>query len=175
MDGTAMDEPARPRIGAVPADAPPLSTVRRLRHRHIIDRLDYLRALRRLAATMTQSDLARELGITQPSVSSALKSAAKVADPPAGFVGASVYEIAQRFTVGELGRDELLDQLSRWPDPAQFDRLTDPDDDHTPLPGLSRALRDRLLDEQACRVVLDRRKQLGRPTAEMPTNAASGE
>jgi hypothetical protein len=47
-------------------DAAPLSAVRRLRHRHIVDRLDYLRGLRRLAGRMTQSDLAKALGRPNP-------------------------------------------------------------------------------------------------------------
>ena len=170
-----MGETSRPAMGAVPSGAPPLSAVRRLRHRHIIDRLDYLRGLRRLAAGMTQADLARELGLTQPSISSALKSAAKVADPPAGFSGASMYEIAQRFTAGELGRDELVDQLSRWPDGPALDRLSGLKKEHGPLRELSKALRDGLLDQSAYRAVLDRRKRLGRRTAGMPSTAASGE
>lgn len=197
-----MGETSHPAMGAVPSGAPPLAAIRRLRHRHIIDRLDYLRGLRRLAAGMTQADLAKELGLTQPSISSALKSAAKIPDPPAGFSGASVYEIAQRFTAGELGRDELVDQLSRWPDATAFDRLSalesldSPDSvdsldhpdsagppdgvdgaekEHGPLRELSKALRDRLLDEAVYRAVLDRRKRLGRLSVGMPTTAASGE
>lgn len=88
-----MGETSGSSTAAVSSDAPLLAAVRRLRHRHIVDRLDYLRGLRRLAAEMTQAELARELGITQPSISSALRSAAKVADPPAGFCGAGVYEM----------------------------------------------------------------------------------
>jgi len=170
-----MGETSRPTMGAVSASAPPLSAVRRLRHRHIIDRLDYLRGLRRLATGMTQADLARELGLTQPSISSALKSAAKVADPPAGFSGASVYEIAQRFTAGELGRDDLVDELTRWPDPSAFDRSPALDAEQAPLREMSRALRDGLLDESAYRAILDQRQRLGRQPVGMPTTAASGE
>lgn len=177
------DAPPLPTMGAVQSAAPPVSAVRRLRHRHIIDRLDYLRGLRRLAAGMTQADLARELGLTQPSISSALKSAAKVADPPAGFSGASVYEIAQRFTAGELGRDELVDQLSRWPDapgpdrPAALDSVPDPalDNDRSPRRELGKALQDGLLDEAAYRAVLEQRKRLGRLPLGRPSTAAAGE
>lgn len=184
---------SRTAVGAVGSGAPPLSVVRRLRHRHIIDRLDYLRGLRRLATRMTQSDLARELGLTQPSISSALKSAAKVADPPVGFSGASVYEIAQRFTAGELGRDDLVDQLSRWPDAPGVDdgsplgasprHSSLPDGllqadsplDHAPLYELSKALRDGLLDEATYRAVLDQRRRLDRRSLGRPGTTASGE
>ena len=143
-------------------DAAPLSAVRRLRHRHIVDRLDYLRGLRRLAGRMTQSDLAKALGLTQPSISSALKSAAKIADPPPGFSGASVYEIAQRFTAGELHRDELIDQLSRWP--AAGDEAGGPrpvDSDAELLEEMGRALRDGLLDDPTYHAVLGRRTGAG--------------
>lgn len=195
-----MGETSRPTMAAVPSGAPLLSAVRRLRHRHIIDRLDYLRGLRQLASGMTQADLARELGLTQPSISSALKSAAKIADPPAGFSGASVYEIAQRFTAGELTREDLVDQLSRWPDATAFDRLSardglsrdessrdelsrdelshdglSHDGEHGLLRDLSKALDDGLLDESAYRTVLAQRKRLDRPPVELPTAAAAGE
>jgi len=148
-----------------------LSAVRRLRHRHIIDRLDYLRELRRLADGMSQSDIARALGLTQPSISSALKSAAKVPDPPAGFSGATVYEIAQRFTAGELAREDLVDQLGRWQEPTgRRARGRQRIDDE-----LIRALRDGLLDDAAYRAVLDRRRRVGRASDLMPTAAAAGE
>ncbi|WP_188896517.1 hypothetical protein [Microlunatus endophyticus] len=120
---------------------------------------------------MSQSDIARALGLTQPSISSALKSAAKIPDPPAGFSGASVYEIAQRFTAGKLAREDLVDQLGRWQDPntrsAREQRRVDDE--------LTRALRDGLLDDAVYRAVLDRRQRLGRPSHVIPTATAAGE
>jgi hypothetical protein len=111
---------------------------------------------------MTQADLARALGLTQPSISSALKSAAKIADPPAGFSGASVYEIAQRFTAGELSRDELIDQLSRWPESSGSEhggRMAV--DSHVEsLHDLGMALEDGLLDVAAYQAVFVRRTEL---------------
>ncbi|SDS71865.1 MarR family transcriptional regulator [Microlunatus soli] len=136
---------------------PVLSGVRQLRHRHILDRLDYLRGLRRLADGMTQTDLARALGLTQPSISSALKSAAKVADLRPGFSGAGPYEIAQRYVAGELDRDQLIDELARWvPDPTvrAVDNPADPNSE------MRKAVRDGLLDEDAYRMVLARQLEL---------------
>lgn len=52
--------------------------------------------------------------MTQPTISAALKSATRVADPLEGFSGASAYEIAQRFAAGEIDRDQLVDELTRW-------------------------------------------------------------
>jgi DNA-binding transcriptional ArsR family regulator len=147
-----------------------VAVVRRLRHRQLLDRLDYLRGLRRLARRMTQSDLARALGLTQPSISSALKSAAKVADPRPGFAGASPYEIAQRYTAGDLDRDELIDQLGRWddadaaPDPPISG--AGPSGTSTTIEQLDRALRDGLLDDPTYRLIirrLHRRATVGSP------------
>ncbi|UNX53942.1 hypothetical protein MF406_13335 [Georgenia sp. TF02-10] len=38
---------------------------------------------------------------------------------PEGFTGASPYEIAERFAVRELTREQVVDELTRWPyDPS---------------------------------------------------------
>ena len=141
-----------------------LASVRRLRHRHLLGRLDYLRALRQLSIGRTQSELARALGLTQPSISSALKSAARLADPRPGFSGAGPYEIAQRYAAGELDRERLLYELSRWgTHPVgrigvgrAVDNRTDPEVD------LRQAVRDGLLDEDTYQTVLLQRESLSR-------------
>jgi len=163
--------------------------VRQLRHRQLLDRLDYLRGLRRLAARMTQSELARALGLTQPSISSALKSAAKVADPRPGFSGASPYEIAQRHTAGELSRERMIDELSRWDhDEAEtsdrsgthvtgrartrnFPGSTEDGGTGTQLE-LRRAVRDGLLDEDTCQLIMKRQRELGRRVEEERSDPA---
>lgn len=138
-----------------------LAGVRQLRHRQILDRLDYLRALRRLATAMTQSDLARALGLTQPSISSALKSAAKVADPRPGFSGAGPYEIAQRYVAGELDRDCVIDELSRWAvDPVAPSSPRTVDNRSDPRHELRKAVRDGLLDEDTYQTILARQREL---------------
>ena len=73
---------------------------RRAKSRTAVSRLDYLRELRRLATSLTQVELARNLGVSQPTISDSLKTAAKVAEPRAGFSGADPYEIAQRYAAG---------------------------------------------------------------------------
>ena len=136
---------------------PDVEVARRLRSRRAVDGLDYLRVLRRLSGSMTQTDLAQSLGMTQPSISSALKSAAKVPEPREGFSGASPYEIAQRFAAGEIDRDQLVDELTRWeyvPMPH-----TDGYDDLLILPEgtfreVARARRDGLIDGETYDVIL---------------------
>lgn len=133
-------------------EAPTVAKVRRLRHRQAIDRLDELRMLRALARTMSQTALARELALSQPSINGALKRAEQVPDIPAGFSGASPYEIAERFAVGDLTREQVIDELSRWPyDPAPttdgWDTLiVDVPGTHT-WEQVGRALDDGLIDD----------------------------
>jgi DNA-binding transcriptional regulator YdaS (Cro superfamily) len=96
------------------AQRPDGDTVRRLRSRQVVTRVSYLRELRRAAQDTTQTQLARLIGISQPSVNSALKSAAAVPDVRPGFSGATTYEIAQRYDAGELTREQTIDELGRW-------------------------------------------------------------
>ncbi len=88
---------------------------RELRRRTLLGQMDYRRELSRLAGLGgTQRQLAQALGISQPSLSSALKAAQKVPAAREGFAGADPYEICLRYSVGELSCDEVIDQLTRW-------------------------------------------------------------
>lgn len=100
-------------IMEVPAEA---RAAVRARRRKEIDELDYRRELRRLGDLgYTQTQIAGWLGIAQPSVTSALKTAAKVPLPAEGFSGATPYEICQRYAAGFMDRSQLVDELVRWP------------------------------------------------------------
>ena len=88
---------------------------RTLRQRVNLDQLDYRRELSRLARLGgTQRQLSKVLGISQPSLSTALKTAQKIPPARPGFSGADPYEVCQRFAVGELTREQLIDELTRW-------------------------------------------------------------
>lgn len=88
----------------------------RARHRKDMDELDYRRELRRLDQQgRSQREIAKWLGIAQPSVLSALRTAAKVTMPLDGFSGATPYEICQRYAAGFLDRTQLVDELTRFP------------------------------------------------------------
>lgn len=100
-------------IAEVPAEARAAVLARR---RKEIDELDYRRQLRRLElGGYSQRDIARWVGITQPSVLSALRTAAKVPMPLEGFSGATPYEICQRYAAGFIDRAQLVDELTRFP------------------------------------------------------------
>lgn len=88
----------------------------RARRRKEIDELDYRRELRRLGEHgYSQTQISRWLGIAQPSVNSALRTAAKVLMPLDGFSGATPYEICQRYAVDFIDRAKLVDELTRFP------------------------------------------------------------
>lgn len=100
-------------IEEIPAEA---RAAVRARRRKEIDELDYKRALRQLEEHgYTQREISKWLGIAQPSVLSALKTAAKVTMPLDGFSGAVPYEICQRYAAGFIDRAQLVDELTRFP------------------------------------------------------------
>ncbi|MFZ4843983.1 hypothetical protein [Mycetocola saprophilus] len=91
------------------------ANARKFRQRLDLDQLDYRRELVRLIELgASQNQLSRVLRITQPSLSSAMKTAVKVTRPREGFSGADPYELCQRFAVGELTREQVTEELSRW-------------------------------------------------------------
>lgn len=100
-------------IVEVPAEA---RAAVRARRRREIDELDYRRELRRLSERgYSQRDIAKWLGIAQPSVLSALRTAAKVEMPLEGFSSSTPYEICQRYAAGFIDREQLIDELTRFP------------------------------------------------------------
>ncbi|WP_336643796.1 hypothetical protein [Microbacterium sp. MMO-113] len=100
-------------IAEVPAEARAAVLARR---RKEMDELDYRRELRRLDQRgYSQREIAKWLGIAQPSVLSALRTAAKVSMPLDGFSGATPYEICQRYAAGFIDRAQLVDELTRFP------------------------------------------------------------
>lgn len=100
-------------IAEVPAEA---RAAMRARRRKEIDELDYRRELRRLNERgYSQTQISKWLGIAQPSVLSALRTAAKVTMPLEGFSGATPYEICQRYAGGLIDRAQLVDELTRFP------------------------------------------------------------
>ena len=89
---------------------------RRMRARRELAELDYRRMLREMAETgLSQREIAGAMGISQPSVNSALKTAEKVSRPVAGFSGATPWEICQRYAAGLLKREQLVEELVAFP------------------------------------------------------------
>lgn len=134
---------------------------RTLRQRVNLDQLDYRRELSRLASLGgTQRQLSRVLGISQPSLSTALKTAQKIPPARAGFSGADPYELCQRYAVGELTRDQVIDELTRW----DYAKVTKNEHDYfddlrfaTPgsIDDVAQARNDGLIDGELYDLVLD--------------------
>ena len=89
---------------------------RRARARYEIGELDYRRMLRQLVeAGLSQREIAGAMGISQPSVNSALKAAVKVSRPVEGLSGATPWEICQRYAAGLLSRERVVEELVAYP------------------------------------------------------------
>lgn len=131
----------------------------RLRRRRDIDDIDYRRALRTIREKgYSQQSVADALGISQPALSQQLRGLDAVEPPREGFSGATPLEVCQRYAAGFIDRDQLIDELTRWPYAKRgktdgFDGLAvDP-------PGtwgdVTKALRDGLIDAETYDQVLD--------------------
>lgn len=147
-------------------ESPSIERVVRLRSRRAVDQLDSLREMRALAHVRSQVELARGLRITQPSVSSALKTAEKIPDVRPGFSGATPYEIAQRYSAGLLSRAEVIDELARW-EYASVEYSDGPLDWNAGAvtegtwAEVERACSDGLLEPEVYDAIIDRQGELG--------------
>ncbi len=141
-----------------------VARARRSKIRAHLAQLDYLRDLAEASrgAGVTQTEIARRLRVTQPAISQALKTATTTPTVPAGFHGARPYEIAERFAADEITREQLIDELARWPyapaDPG------DGIDWNSYVPGefnqVAQAMRDGLIDEETYTAIQDRADEI---------------
>ena len=92
------------------------------RIREDIARIDTQRAmLAAIAGGIRQQALADALGVSQGAVSQRLKIAREATPPPAGFVGATPLEIAQRYALRLIDRPTMIQQLADWDYPVRDD------------------------------------------------------
>lgn len=100
----------------------------KLRHHRLlmeVEALDYKRTLKAaLAEKIPQKVIASTLGVSQPAVAKALKSAATVPDVLEGRNAATPYELCQRYAAGLITREEMISELVGWPYPP----MPDPDE-----------------------------------------------
>ena len=111
-----------------------LEEARFLQMRIETDRLALHRNLVLLeSAGVKQKEIAGALLTSQPSVSSMLKTAKKTPPRPEGFSAATPFEACELFAAKGLSREQLIDELSRWPYPQQD--VLDADDFNAPQTG----------------------------------------
>ncbi|WP_180357948.1 MULTISPECIES: helix-turn-helix domain-containing protein [Actinomycetes] len=97
-------------------DLPAARTLVRLHHQSEIVDMDERRAMLQLAAGgVSQREIAALLGVTQPTVNGILKRAANLPQPAEGFSSATPMEACKRYAAGLLARDQLVDELVRFP------------------------------------------------------------
>ncbi len=97
----------------------PLRDAQRARAFEYLGRRWKARALRQVnefveAGDLTQLAVGEALGISQPAVSKSLKKAKIEPCVPEGFSGSEPREIVELYVVGEISRDQMIDELSRW-------------------------------------------------------------
>lgn len=138
--------------------APELDRVLFLRRRQRLDRIDELRLTLSASLTLSQGSIARALSVSQPTIHSALRKAMTTPPIPAGFSGGSPYEIALRFSVGQISRDTLVDELTRWaytatPRTDGVDWITE--EVTGTFTEVVRAYRERLIDAETYDLIFD--------------------
>lgn len=124
--------------------------------------LDYRRALKHLDREgRPQAEVARVLGVSQSALSQSLKVARKVPEAVPGFSGAGPYEICQRYSLGQLTREQLIEELGRWeytpiPEPEWLEDIV-----ASPGPGswreVQKAHREGLIDDATYDEVAERK------------------
>ena len=90
--------------------------VRQLRSRRDLLELDIRREVKQFRRDgLSERKIAALVAVSQPTIHKMLEVADRDPDPLEGFKGATPLEICQRFDAGEFGREELIDQLVRFP------------------------------------------------------------
>lgn len=92
-----------------------VTALRVVQLRSVLYRLDHLRGLRSMGQVLSPQEIADRLGTGTVAVRQAMAEAVQVEDVVPGFSGADPYEVAQRYAAGLLTREQLVDELSRWP------------------------------------------------------------
>ncbi len=106
-----------------------LSHVDRTFHTLTLAKMDFQRALLTAArAGATERNLQDTIHGYVPDLTFQLQEAEQLLPIPEGFSGAGPYEICQRYTTGQITRDQLIDELTRWNYPPMA-RTTDLLDD----------------------------------------------
>lgn len=90
--------------------------VRQLRSRRDLLELEIRREVKQFRRDgLSERKIAALVEVSQPTIHKMLAVAEKDPDPPEGFKGATPLEICQRYEAEEFGREELVDQLARFP------------------------------------------------------------
>ena len=142
-------------------DNRPGRRVRRLRSQRDLLELEIRREVKHLRKDgLSEQKIAALVGMSQPTIHRMLEVSEKDPDPPEGFKSATPSEICQRYDAGEFDREELIDQLARFPY-AEGGRTDGYDSLLVDPPGtwseVSQATEQGLIDEDVYEDVFNRR------------------
>lgn len=131
------------------------------RHLRDVSELDYVRLVVVMVESgMSQTKIAKLVGVTQPTISKLLHRSASVPMAREGFSGADPFEICERYAADLITRDQLVDELTRWDYTPRQTTANELDDLVVHTPGstadLERALRRGLIDDDLFDEVADR-------------------
>ncbi|RRD47674.1 hypothetical protein [Arachnia propionica] len=97
-----------------------LDGVWRAHHRLLLARLDFQRLILAAARSgASEREIRNSVHGHCPDVRELLQEAEKLPPVPEGFSGSGPYEICQRYAVGLLTREQLVDELTRWDYPPR--------------------------------------------------------
>lgn len=97
-----------------PIDANLAREVRRTRAAYEVSHLEYLRAVKSALKVMSQGEVAKQLGVTQPAISQLQPSLQKVQEVPDGKVCADASEACLRYAAGLLTTPALVRLLQEF-------------------------------------------------------------
>ncbi|MFC9519171.1 helix-turn-helix transcriptional regulator [Nocardiaceae bacterium NPDC056970] len=141
-----------------------VADLRRQKARETAARIAYLRRLRQLHERgYTQVDLAKLVGVSQPTISDMLRRARVDApDVRPGTHGGTPYEICARYAAGEIDRAVALRELTDWryarpaePNPFEWANDGAPVTEGSFNLQIGRALRNSFLTDQDYDALLD--------------------
>lgn len=125
-----------------PIDTRVINQARRVRAAKDLAQIDYLRAIMQGTQVMSQTQVAEELGVTQPAISQVLRTKPDLEMPRSGFSSADPLETIKRFVAGQLTKPATVRELCAWaeqPDYQYEDVLGEVGD----------AIKNRIIDENA--------------------------
>lgn len=97
-----------------PIDKRVINEARRLRATKELAHIDYARALVEATKVMNQTQVAEQLGITQPAISQVLRTPPEIVMPREGFSGADPRETIKRYVAGHLTKPATIRELAAW-------------------------------------------------------------
>ncbi|MDO5747184.1 MAG: hypothetical protein Q4P66_05960 [Actinomycetaceae bacterium] len=103
-----------------PIDNKVINQARKVRAAKDLAHIDYLRAILQGTRVMSQTQVAEELGVTQPAISQVLRAKPEPQMPRNGFSGADPLETIKRFVAGHITKPATIRELKLWTEQPDY-------------------------------------------------------